>query len=253
MWSLALFAENMQRCAAFGPRQLAGLVDTLRTGCEFGLDFEVAPDVRAYLQGTLGLSRPPSLSRVTSLASNLLLVALINAAPFSDRYMRELEQWLDFLLDFYFQESYGSTPTQPDIATEESEMTTNDVKEETSKDQMSSTSNQEDAKEEEEKEEETVGELDISTTLEAFRKQKLFNTNGSKIDVNSPKREEKVHNCFFFLPTRLIITFSVILITLMVPCRKEPLYHGFYYFPLSSCCRNFKKILNRIFASFGTS
>jgi len=183
----------MQRCAAFGPRQLAGLVDTLRTGCEFGLDFEVAPDVRAYLQGTLGLSRPPSLSRVTSLASNLLLVALINAAPFSDRYMRELEQWLDFLLDFYFQESYGSTPTQPDIATEESEMTTNDVKEETNKDQMSTTSNQEEAKEEE-----TLGELDISTTLEAFRKQKLFNTNGTKTDVNSPKKEEKVHNIIVF-------------------------------------------------------
>lgn len=189
VWSLALFAENMQKCAAFGPRQLAGLVDTLRTGCEFGLDFEVAPDVRAYLQGTLGLSRPPSLSRVTSLASNLLLVALINAAPFSDRYMRELEQWLDFLLDFYFQESYGSTPTQTDIATKESAMTGNDVKEER-KDQMSISPT---LNEEEVKEEEPFGELEISTTLEAFRKQKRSNTNGTNTGENSPKREEKVH------------------------------------------------------------
>ena len=106
---LALFAENAQPCAPVGPKLLAGLTDALRTGCEFGLDFELAPDVRAHLQGSLGLGRPPSLSRVTSLASDLLVVALANVAPHSDRHMRELEQWLDFLLDFYFQES-GSGP-----------------------------------------------------------------------------------------------------------------------------------------------
>lgn len=112
--SLALFAENAQPCAPVGPKLLAGLADALRTGCEFGLDFELAPDVREHLQGALGLGRPPSLSRVTSLASDLLVVALSNVALHSARHMRELEQWLDFLLDFYFQESGNGLTLHPE-------------------------------------------------------------------------------------------------------------------------------------------
>ena len=117
----ATFAENMQPCARVNPKILSTLTSVLRNGCEFGIDFEIALGMRRHLQKLYGFSQLPSLSQVTVLGSDLLIISLANIAPHSSIHMRELEQWLDFLIDFYFQESgnelasANSDPTAPTL------------------------------------------------------------------------------------------------------------------------------------------
>lgn len=118
----AVFAENMQTCARVNPKILAILTSVLRNGCEFGIDFEIALGMRRHLQKLYGFAQLPSLSQVTVLGSDLLIISLANIAPHSSTHMRELEQWLDFLIDFYFQESgneilpaSNSQPTAPTL------------------------------------------------------------------------------------------------------------------------------------------
>ena len=88
----------------------------MRHASEFGIDFELALGVRRHLQKLYGFSRLPSLRPTTVLSSDLLLIALSNIALDSSSHMRELEQWLDFLIDFYFQES-GDGPAPTDVGT----------------------------------------------------------------------------------------------------------------------------------------
>lgn len=103
----------MQVCAQVKPKILANLSSVLRNGCEFGIDFEIALGVRMHLQKLYGFSHLPSLSQVSVLSSDLLIIALTNIALHCSTHMRELEQWLDFLIDFYFQETgnNGVAPT----------------------------------------------------------------------------------------------------------------------------------------------
>ena len=100
----------MQPCAPVEPKILAILTSVLRLGCEFGIDFEIALGMRRHLQKLYGFSQPPSLAQVTGLSSDLLVVALANIAMHYSTHMRDLEQWLDFLIDFYFQESGNELP-----------------------------------------------------------------------------------------------------------------------------------------------
>ena len=113
----AVFAENMQPCAPVEPKILAILTSVLRLGCEFGIDFEIALGMRRHLQKLYGFSQPPSLAQVTGLSSDLLIVALANIALHYSSHMRDLEQWLDFLIDFYFQESGNELPTADSVPT----------------------------------------------------------------------------------------------------------------------------------------
>lgn len=103
----------MQHCAKVKPKILANLSSVLRNGCEFGIDFEMALGVRMHLQKLYGFSHLPSLSQVSVLSSDLLIIALTNISLHCSTHMRELEQWLDFLIDFYFQETgnNGVAPT----------------------------------------------------------------------------------------------------------------------------------------------
>ncbi len=114
----AVFAENMQPCAAVEPKILAILTSVLRLGCEFGIDFEIALGMRRHLQKLYGFSQPPSLAQVTGLSSDLLIVALANIALHYSTHMRDLEQWLDFLIDFYFQESGSELPPADSVPTD---------------------------------------------------------------------------------------------------------------------------------------
>jgi hypothetical protein len=114
----AVFAENMQPCAAVEPKILAILTSVLRLGCEFGIDFEIALGMRRHLQKLYGFSQPPSLAQVTGLSSDLLIVALANIALHYSTHMRDLEQWLDFLIDFYFQESGNELPPADSVPTD---------------------------------------------------------------------------------------------------------------------------------------
>lgn len=117
--SQAVFAENMLACAKVKPKILSVLSSVLRSGCEFGIDFEIALGMRRHLQKLYGFSNLPSLSQVSVLCSDLQIIALSNIAPHSTTHMRELEQWLDFLIDFFFQESvhgYLSATTETVIA-----------------------------------------------------------------------------------------------------------------------------------------
>ena len=95
-----MFAENMGKCATVETNILTTLYNILKNCCEFGIDFEIAVAVRRKLQQLLGLSQLPSLNRVTELSSTLLIVGLANFPP----PMRELEQWLEFLVDLYLQQ-----------------------------------------------------------------------------------------------------------------------------------------------------
>lgn len=96
-----MFAENMGKFAAVEANILTMLCDVLKSCCEFGIDFEMAIAVRRKLQQLLGLSQLPSLNRVTELSSTLLVVGLINFP----RPIKELEQWLEFLINLYLQQS----------------------------------------------------------------------------------------------------------------------------------------------------
>lgn len=95
----------MQKFVKVKTKALAGLGGVLRGCCDFGIDFETALGMRQHLQKLFGFHQPPSLSQFTALCSDLMLVALCNVARHSPRHMRELEQWLDFLIDFCFEES----------------------------------------------------------------------------------------------------------------------------------------------------
>jgi len=99
--SEAMFAENMGKCAAVEADVLATLCTVLKSCCEFGIDFEMAVAVRRKLQQLLGLCHLPSLNRVTELSSTLFVVGVSsNFQP----PIKELEQWLEFLVDLYLQQ-----------------------------------------------------------------------------------------------------------------------------------------------------
>ena len=90
----------MGKCAVVEANILATLCSVLKSCGEFGIDFEMAVGVRRKLQRLLGLPQLPSLNRVTELSSNLFIVGLANFPP----PMKELEQWLEFLVDLYLQQ-----------------------------------------------------------------------------------------------------------------------------------------------------
>ena len=90
-------------------RHLDPLIDALRSCAEFGIDFQSASALRKELQRTLGFADPPSLIPITRLCSDLLMVALCNliAGGHDDQgnHLEQLEQWVEFLVDFYLQET----------------------------------------------------------------------------------------------------------------------------------------------------
>lgn len=116
MISDAAFVENMHAFVKVKTKALAGLSGVLRVCCDFGIDFETAHGMRRHLQKLFGFERAPSLNDFTVLCSDLMLVALSNVAVHSPRHMRELEQWLDFLIDFHYQESAGGSTVAPLLA-----------------------------------------------------------------------------------------------------------------------------------------
>lgn len=100
----SVFVENMHKCAQIGMSDTASLLRGTRAGCEFGIDFEISYEIRKDLQLLFGFGEMPNLKHMTKLCCDLLVVGLCNLAVSDAVYMEELEQWFEFLLDFYSQE-----------------------------------------------------------------------------------------------------------------------------------------------------
>lgn len=100
-----LFTENMETCARIEPNQLASLMDALKTSAEFGIDFETCAHARQSVQQLLGLTQPPSLGDMTRLCADWLVIGYCNLLAADVEYLPQLQQWLDFLVDFYFQDA----------------------------------------------------------------------------------------------------------------------------------------------------
>lgn len=190
----AVFAENMQICAAVEPKILAILSSVLRAGCEFGIDFEIALGMRRHLQKLYGFAQLPSLIQVTGLSSDLLVIALANIALHYSSHMRDLEQWLDFLIDFYFQES-GNETVPAAVPAQFQLMSSSKSKEDVSSLEISnhidtSISNQFDDKENIEGD---SNELEIvkvkSVSIEEVNEQKLL-IKQTKLDTREKNDEE---------------------------------------------------------------
>lgn len=189
----------MQPCAKVSPKILATLANILRSGCEFGIDFEIALGMRRHLQKLYGFPQLPSLCQSAVLCSDLLIVALANIAVKESIRMRELEQWLDFLIDFYFQESgNGLHPSNSATASHTPEFQIRYSKSEQSIDRIESSAVAVDIKTEES---ENVGECGVEITEEVASESAFpSDESGLKQEPNGDPAEVE-SSCKETLPT----------------------------------------------------